>query len=63
VIVQSEAGSIKKGVSIKTGLRQGVLEYVLFKDRRDALGLSKGMEKVIDVSGAKKGSVWKPSSG
>jgi len=50
VIIQSEAGSIKKGVSIKAGLRQGVLEYVLFKDRRDALGLSKGMEKVIDVS-------------
>jgi predicted molibdopterin-dependent oxidoreductase YjgC len=50
VIIQSEVGSIKKSVSIKTGLRQGVLEYVLFKDRRDALGLSKGMEKVIDVS-------------
>jgi predicted molibdopterin-dependent oxidoreductase YjgC len=50
VIIQSEAGSIKKAVSIKTGLRPGVLEYVLFKERRDALNLSKSMKKVIDVS-------------
>lgn len=50
VIIQSETGSIKKAVSIKAGLRPGILEYVLFKERRDALNLSKSMKKVIDVS-------------
>jgi anaerobic selenocysteine-containing dehydrogenase len=50
VTIQSEAGTIRKGVAIKAGLRPGILEYVLFKERRDALNLSKGMKKVIDVS-------------
>jgi predicted molibdopterin-dependent oxidoreductase YjgC len=54
VLIESAEGSIKKAVSIKKGLRQGVLEYVVFKDRHDALGLSKHMQKVLDVT-VKKG--------
>lgn len=50
VTLTSDEGSIKKGVSIKEGLRPGVLEYLLFKDRREALKLSSGFTKLIDVS-------------
>jgi len=54
VLIESSEGSLKKAVSVRKGLRQGVLEYVLFKEREDALGLSKGMQKVLDVT-VKKG--------
>jgi predicted molibdopterin-dependent oxidoreductase YjgC len=54
VLIESAEGSLKKAVSVKKGLRQGVLEYVLFKERGDALGLSKGMQTVLDVT-VKKG--------
>jgi anaerobic selenocysteine-containing dehydrogenase len=50
VLIESAEGSITKAVSIKKGLRQGVLEYVAFKERRDALGLAKHMQKVLNVT-------------
>ena len=50
VTITSEEGSVKKAVSIKQGLRSGVLEYLLFQDRRDVLKLSSSSQKLIDVS-------------
>jgi predicted molibdopterin-dependent oxidoreductase YjgC len=50
VLIESAEGSITKAVSIKKGLRQGVLEYVAFKERGDALGLAKHMQKVLNVT-------------
>jgi NADH-quinone oxidoreductase subunit G len=50
VLIESAEGSIKKAVSIKKGLRQGVLEYVVFKERQDVLGLSRNVQKVLDVT-------------
>ena len=54
VLIESAEGSIKKAISIKKGLRQGVLEYVVFKERQDVLGLSRNVQKVLDVT-VKKG--------
>ncbi|HVN22835.1 MAG TPA: molybdopterin-dependent oxidoreductase, partial [Syntrophorhabdales bacterium] len=54
VVIESAEGSVVKAVSIKKGLRQGVLEYVLFKERAAALGLSSRMQEVLDVT-VKKG--------
>lgn len=48
--ITSDEGSVKKAVSIKEGLRSGVLEYLLFQDRRDVLKLSSSSRKLIDVS-------------
>jgi anaerobic selenocysteine-containing dehydrogenase len=50
VIVESGAGQMKHVVSLKEGLRQGVLEYVCLKDREPVLGLLKGAAKVMDVT-------------
>lgn len=50
VMLTSDEGSIKKAIAIKEGLRAGVLEYLLFKDRKDALKLSSSFRKLIDVS-------------
>lgn len=50
VTVTSDEGSVTKAVSIKEGLRPGVLEYALFRDRREALKLSTSHRKSIDVS-------------
>jgi predicted molibdopterin-dependent oxidoreductase YjgC len=47
--VESKNGLIRKPVSIKNGLRQGVLEYILFKDRQQALKLSTSPKKWIEV--------------
>ena len=49
VEVESKSGAVQKPASIKEGLRPGVLEYVAFKDRRQALKLSAGPAKWIDV--------------
>ncbi len=54
VLIESAEGSIKKAVSVRKGLREGVLEYVVFKERTEALGFSKHMQKVLDVT-VKKG--------
>jgi NADH-quinone oxidoreductase subunit G len=50
VTLTSDEGSVTKAVTIKDGLRPGVLEYLLFKDRREALRLSSAFKKLIDVS-------------
>ncbi len=47
--IESQAGSMSKAVTIKEGLRPGVLEYVIFRDRREVLGLSREPAKWIDV--------------
>jgi NADH-quinone oxidoreductase subunit G len=49
IVVESKNGLIRKPVSIKHGLRQGVLEYILFKDRQQALKLSTSPKKWIEV--------------
>ena len=53
-MIESGEGSISKAVSMRKGLREGVLEYVVFKERREALGLSRHVQKVLDVT-VKKG--------
>jgi NADH-quinone oxidoreductase subunit G len=49
VEVESKSGVVQKPASIKEGLRPGVLEYVVFKERRQALKLSASPTKWIDV--------------
>lgn len=49
VEVESKSGVVQKPASIKEGLRPGVLEYVVFKDRRQVLKLSASPTKWIDV--------------
>jgi predicted molibdopterin-dependent oxidoreductase YjgC len=49
VEIESKSGIVQKPFSIKEGLRPGVLEYVVFKDRRQALRLSALPTKWIDV--------------
>lgn len=53
VLIESQAGSVSKAVSVKEGLRPGVLEYIVFRDRREALGLSQTPAKWIDVKVSK----------
>ncbi len=48
--VESESGRMVRPVTIKTGMKPGVLECVLFRERRDALSLSPGSSKTIAVS-------------
>jgi anaerobic selenocysteine-containing dehydrogenase len=50
VLIESGTGQMKHAVSLKEGLRPGVLEYVCFTDREAVLGLLKGQAKVIDVT-------------
>lgn len=47
--VESASGLVQKPVSIKEGLRPGALEYVVFKDRQQALRLSASPAKWIEV--------------
>ncbi len=54
IVVESGEGSFRKAVSIKKGLRPGVLEYIVFKERANALALATHGEKVLDVN-IKKG--------
>jgi predicted molibdopterin-dependent oxidoreductase YjgC len=49
VEVESKSGVVQKPLSIKDGLRPGVLEYIVFKDRRQALKLSAQPTKWIEV--------------
>ncbi len=49
VILESAAGSIEKSVSVKEGLRAGVMEYMAFQDRQDVLSLSASPAKWITV--------------
>ena len=50
VVIESASGSMKHIVSIKEGLRKGVLEYSSLKDRQNALKLTADAAKVIDVT-------------
>ncbi len=47
--VESRSGLVQKPVSIKEGLRRGVLEYLVYKDRQQALRLSASPTKWIEV--------------
>lgn len=48
--IESDNGAVTRPVTIKAGLRQGVLEGVLFQKRREMLALSLKPAKVIAVS-------------
>jgi anaerobic selenocysteine-containing dehydrogenase len=50
VVIESSCGSMQHPVTIKDGLRQGVIEYISLKDRQHALKLASGPAKVIDVT-------------
>ena len=50
VMIESPLGSMQHPVTIKDGLRQGVVEYTSLKDRQHALKLTAGLAKVIDVT-------------
>jgi NADH dehydrogenase/NADH:ubiquinone oxidoreductase subunit G len=49
VHVASESGAVDKPVSIKVGLRPGVLEYIVFRDRPEALRLMGAPAKWVEV--------------
>jgi formate dehydrogenase major subunit len=49
VRVTSKSGSLHKPLSIKEGLRPGVLEYIVFRDRPEVLGLMEAPVKWIEV--------------
>jgi predicted molibdopterin-dependent oxidoreductase YjgC len=49
VQVESGSGTLQKPISVKEGLRRGVLEYLVFRDRREALKLSADVSKWIEV--------------
>ena len=49
VEVESGSGVLQKPISIKEGLRRRVLEYLVFRDRREALKLSASPAKWIEV--------------
>ena len=49
VRLTSSRGSLYKPLSIKEGLRPGVLEYIVFRDRQDVLGLVATPAKWIEV--------------
>jgi len=49
VQVSSKSGAVVKPLSIKEGLRQGVLEYIVFTDRKEASGLVDSPAKWIEV--------------
>ncbi|MGD0230126.1 MAG: 2Fe-2S iron-sulfur cluster-binding protein [Syntrophorhabdales bacterium] len=51
VDVRSKGGSLKKALSIKEGLRRGVLEYIVFRDRPELTGLMETpAQKWIEVT-------------
>jgi predicted molibdopterin-dependent oxidoreductase YjgC len=54
VVLESDRGTAKRKVSVKDGLKKGVLQYTMFRERRDMLELSRGYNKVIRVT-VKKG--------
>jgi predicted molibdopterin-dependent oxidoreductase YjgC len=50
VCLESEDGTVVRSATIKKGIRQGVLECLLFEKRHEMLALSLKPAKVIDVS-------------
>jgi len=54
LFLESASGAVTRPVTIKPGIRRGVLECLLFRQRGDVLALSSRPAKVIEVS-ARKG--------
>jgi anaerobic selenocysteine-containing dehydrogenase len=50
ICIESAEGTATGTVTIKAGIRKGVLECMLFRNRREMLSLSLKPAKVIDVS-------------
>ena len=50
ICVESDEGTAAGVVTIKAGIRQGVLECMPFRKRREILLLSRKLAKAIDVS-------------
>jgi predicted molibdopterin-dependent oxidoreductase YjgC len=48
--MESASGRMVRPVTIRKGIKPGVLECVLFRERRDALSLSPGFSKTVAVS-------------
>jgi anaerobic selenocysteine-containing dehydrogenase len=50
VLVQAKGGSLRKPLSVKDGLKPGVMEYVVFKDRAEVTALMETpLQKWIEV--------------
>ncbi len=54
VVIESDHGKVEYPAAIKEGLKKGVLEYRMLKNRRDVLNLTDGYAKHIAVT-VKKG--------
>jgi anaerobic selenocysteine-containing dehydrogenase len=50
VSLASGTGSLEKAVTLKQGLKPGVVEYIVFRERAAVLALSDGPAKVINVT-------------
>lgn len=48
--LESATGAVVRPVTVKAGIKRGVIECFLFRQRGDVLALSPGMAKVIGVS-------------
>jgi predicted molibdopterin-dependent oxidoreductase YjgC len=51
--LESATGAVERPVTLKAGIKAGVIECFLFRERSDMLGLSAGSAKVIEVSARK----------
>ncbi len=49
VQVSSKSGTVSKPLSVKEGLKPGVLEYIVFRDRKEASGLIDTPAKWVEV--------------
>jgi predicted molibdopterin-dependent oxidoreductase YjgC len=51
--LESAAGAVVRPVTVKAGIKPGVIECFLFRERRDVLALAGGVAKFIEVSATK----------
>ncbi len=51
--LESATGAVVRPVTVKAGIKRGVLECFLFRERRDVLALAPGVAKVVEVSAKK----------
>ena len=51
--LESATGTASRPVTVKAGIKRGVLECFLFRERGDMLALAPGSAKVIEVSVSK----------
>ena len=51
--LESATGAVVRPVTVKAGIKRGVIECFLFRERRDILALAPGAAKVIEVSATK----------